>query len=105
MKTISWISVLAVALLTACTWVKPTDAGQNVRVASHDQVAQCKKIGRTTVSVADKVAFVSRSEDSVAEELKTLARNSGASMGGNTIVAAGAVSKGEQPFDVFQCER
>jgi hypothetical protein len=105
MKKISLIPVLAVVLLTACTWVKPTDAGQDVRVASYDQVDQCKKIGRTTVSVLDEVAYVSRSEDSVAEELKTLARNSGASMGGNTVVAAGAVSKGEQSFDVFQCER
>jgi len=105
MKKINWIPVLAVALLTACTWVKPTDAGRDVHLVSYDQVDQCKKIGRTTVSVVDKVASVSRSEDSVAEELKILARNSGASMGGNRVVVAGAVSKGEQSFDVFQCEQ
>ena len=28
-----------------------------------------------------------------------------ADMGGNTIVVAGAVSRGEQPFDVYQCRR
>ena len=105
MKKISWIPLLAIALLTSCTWVKPTDAGQNVRLANDNQVGQCKKVGRTTVSVLDKVGFVSRSEDLVAEELKTLARNSGANMGGDTIVAAGVVSKGEQPFDVYQCGR
>lgn len=105
MRIMNLIAMLALILLTSCTWVKPTDSGQNVRLANDKQISQCKKIGRTTVSVLDKVGFVSRSEDLVAQELKILARNSGASMGGDTIVPATAVSKGEQSFDVYQCGR
>jgi hypothetical protein len=103
MKRTEWILVLLIGALSACTWVKPTDAGQNVRLVSYDQVGQCKKLGKTTVSVLDKMGFISRSEDKVDQELKTLARNSAAEMGGDTIVAAGTVSAGEQPFDVYQC--
>jgi hypothetical protein len=105
MRKTEWILVLLVGTLSACTWVKPTDAGRNVRLVSYDQVGQCKKLGKTTVSVLDKVGFISRSENKVDEELQTLARNSAAEMGGDTIVVAGAVSKGEQPFDVYRCRR
>jgi hypothetical protein len=105
MRKIEWILVLLIGALSACTWVKPTDAGQNVRLASYNQVSQCKKLGKATVSVLDKVGFISRSADKVDQELKTLARNSAAEMGGDTIVAVGTVSGGEQPFDVYQCER
>ena len=105
MRKIEWILVLLIGALSACTWVKPTDAGRNVRLVSSDQVGQCKKLGKTTVSVFDKVGFISRSEEKVAEELRTLAGNSAAEMGGDTIVVVGAVSKGEQPFDVYQCKR
>lgn len=105
MRKMEWILVLLIGTLSACTWVKPTDAGQNVRLVSYDQVGKCKKLGKTTVSVLDKVGFISRSDDKIEGELKTLAKNSAADMGGDTIVVAGAVTKGEQPFDVYQCGR
>jgi hypothetical protein len=103
MTKTEWILVLLVGTLSACTWVKLSDAGRNVRLVSYDQIDQCKKLGKATVSVLDKVGFISRSEDKVEEELQTLARNSAAEMGGDTMAAAGAVSRGEQPFDVYQC--
>ncbi len=105
MKKIGWVLVLLIGALSGCTWVESTDAGQNVRLVSVDQVGQCKKLGKTTVSVLDKVGFISRSDDKVDEELKILARNSAADMGGDTIVVAGVVSKGEQPFFVYRCGR
>jgi hypothetical protein len=105
MRGTHWILIFTITTLSACTWVKPTDAGRNVRLAAYDQVGQCKKLGKATVSVLDKVGFISRSENKVDEELQTLARNSAAEMGGDAIVAAGAESKGEQPFDVYRCGR
>ncbi len=105
MNKTAWIAALAMIALSACAWVKPTDAGLSIRLVGYDQVGQCKKLGKTTVSVLDKVGFISRAQDKVGEELKILARNSAAEMGGDTIVAAGAVSGGEQPFDVFRCDR
>ena len=103
MKKIEWMLVLLIGALSACTWVKPTDAGQNVRLVSYDQVSQCKKLGKATVSVLDKVGFISRSDDKIDDELRIMAKNSAADMGGDTIVVAGAVSRGEQAFDVYQC--
>jgi len=91
--------------MPACTWVESTDKGQNVRLVTSEQLGQCKKLGKTTVSVLDKVGFISRSEEKVEEELLTLARNSAADMGGDTVVVAGPVSAGEQPFDVYKCGR
>ncbi len=105
MRKMGLILVLLIGALSACTWVEHTDAGQSVRLVSYDQVGQCKKLGRATVSVLDKVGFVSRAKDKVEVELQTLARNSAAEMGGDSIVAAGAISRGEQPFDVYQCGR
>ena len=105
MRKIEWILVLLIGALSACTWVEHTDAGQSVRLVSYEQIAACKKLGRTTVSVLDKVGFISRSADKVEQELQTLARNSAAEMGGDSIVTAGEVSRGEQPFDVYQCGR
>lgn len=105
MRIMEWTLVLLIGVLPACTWVKPTDAGQNVRLLTAEQVSTCKKLGKATVSVLDKVGFVSRSEDKVDEELQTMAKNSAAEMGGDAIVIAGPVSKGEQPFDVYRCGR
>ena len=104
MKKLACIVIL-LATMPACTWVKSTDASQNVRLLTSEQVSQCKKLGRATVSVLDKVGFISRSEEKMEGELLTLARNSAAEMGGDTVVVAGSISKGEQPFDVYQCGR
>ena len=103
MRQMQWVLVLSLLAISGCTWVETTASGQQVRLASQDQVAKCKKLGKTTVSVMDKVGFISRSEEKVAEELQTLAKNSAAEMEGDTIVAAGAISDGEQSFDVYRC--
>jgi len=89
--------------LSACTWVKPTPEGEQVRVLNASQVSICKKLGNTTVSLMAKVGFVERNEETVSEELVTLARNSGGSMGGDTVVPASGIEEGEQSFDVYKC--
>jgi len=76
----------------------------NVRVAYLSQIDGCKKLGRTTVSVLDKVAFISRSEEKMSDELETLGRNSAAEMKGDTIVAMSKIVDGEQVFDVYRCK-
>lgn len=103
MKILHWMLIFSFVAISACTWVETTDSGQQVRLATQNQVAKCKKVGKTTVSVVDKVGFISRSEEKVAEELQALARNSAAEMDGDTIVASGAITEGEQSFDVYRC--
>jgi len=92
------------AAVGACTWVKPTPAGESVRVASAETVGDCVRKGKVTVSVRNRVAAVERKPTKVASELATLARNEGATMGGDTVVAETAVSEGSQVFGVYECK-
>jgi len=104
MKTSAWFMVAAATVLASCTWVKPTDEALNVRVAYLSQIETCKQLGRATVSVLDKVAFISRAEEDMADELETLGRNAAAEMKGDTIVAMSKIVKGEQVFNVYRCK-
>ncbi len=104
MNTSGWIVVLATAMLSSCTWVKPTAAALDVRVAYLSQIETCKQLGRVTVSVLDKVAFIARNEEDMADELETLGRNAAAEMKGDTIVAMSKIVDGEQVFNVYRCK-
>jgi len=105
MKKISLMLWIAIAVLSGCSpWVEPTNEALNVRVAYLSQIDGCKKLGRATVSVLDKVAFISRSEEKMSEELETLGRNAAAEMKGDTIVAMSKIVDGEQVFDVYRCK-
>ena len=99
------LSGLLFALLTSsCTWVKLTPGGELVSVATSEAVSTCKKIGKTTVSIKSKVIGVKRKSETVENELSSLARNSAAKMGGNTIVPVSETVDGEKTFSVFQCD-
>lgn len=105
MKKHIWIMMIAGVSLSACGgWVKPTDQALEVRVAYLSQVSDCKQLGRVTVSVLDKVAFIERSADDVSDELETLGRNAAADMQGDSIVAMSKVNDGEQVFNVYRCQ-
>jgi len=105
MKKRGVLIMLGIGLwMSGCSgWVKPTDAGLNVRVAYLSQIVDCKKLGRATVSVLDKIAFVARNEDDVSHELEILGRNAGSEMQGDTVVAMSKVNDGEQVFNVYRC--
>lgn len=96
-------TVMLVMLFSACTWVKTTAEGENVRVATADTVAGCEKLGNVTVSLKHKVGRVERKPEKVATELETLARNEGAVMGGDTVVANQQPAEGRQEFSVYAC--
>jgi len=90
-------------LLTSCTFVRLTPAGENVAVLQLNEVSACTSVGTTTVEVVDKVV-VNRKFEKVEEELRTLARNRAATRG-DTLVATGPAVKGEQTFNVYRCRR
>jgi len=104
MKRNAWMIALVLAVLTSCTWVKPTEGALDVRVAYLSQIETCKQLGRATLSVLDKVAFISRDEEDMADELETLGRNAAAEMKGDTIVAMSKIVDGEQVFNVYRCK-
>jgi hypothetical protein len=90
-------------LLSSCTYVRLTRAGENVAILQPNEVTACDSIGTTTVSVIDKVV-VNRKFEKVEEELRILARNRAAPRG-DTLVPAGPAVKGEQTFNVYRCRR
>ena len=98
------VSILLLALsLTACTWVKLTPEGEKVRLLSTSEVKSCKKMGKTTVSLKDKIAGFERDREKVQKELEALARNSAIDLKGDTIVPASEIKDGKQVFDVYRC--
>ena len=99
------LAALVLVYLTGsgCTWVDPDAGAGNVALVMPKHVINCKSLGTTTVEVKDKVGFVNRSEEKVAEELLTLARNSAVKLGGDTLVADGAPVDGTQKFKIYKC--
>lgn len=90
-------------MAAGCAWVKLTPEGEGVQVAEAGAVTDCVRKGKVTVSLKNRVAGFERKPTRVAGELATLARNEGALLGGDTVVAESNVSDGRQVFGVFQC--
>lgn len=96
-------ALAGILLASGCSWVKTTPEGEKVRVLDQDEIATCKELGNTTVSLMDKIAGIDRNPQKVEEELRILARNSAARIGGDTVVPASAVENGQQRFAVYRC--
>lgn len=104
MKQLIKMSLLSASLiLCSCTWVKLTSEGEKVRVLSKAEVTSCKKLGKTTTSLKDKVIGIRRNAEKVQKEMQALARNSAADMGGDTVVPVTDVKDGKQTFEVYKC--
>jgi hypothetical protein len=52
-----------------------------------------------------EVGFIPRHPDAVQDNVNVTARNSAASMGGDTIVPVAPLADGKQTFDVYRCTR
>jgi len=103
MKQIAVISSLALLLAAGCTWVEPSPQARNVIVLDKARVGGCKQLGKTDVSVADKLGFVERVDEDVEHDLAVLARNEGAKMGGDTVAPLTPVKNGKRSFGVYRC--
>lgn len=104
MKKLTITASLLTAVLTcSCTWVKVTPEGEKVRVLSESEVTTCKKLGRTTTSLKDKIGGMERNREKVKKEMEALARNSAVDMGGDTVVPITEITEGRQSFDVYKC--
>jgi hypothetical protein len=98
-----WLA--ASAIVGGCSFVSLTKEGEGVRVARAEEVSACTGLGRTTASVVHEVATIPRHPDAVRENIEVTARNSAASMGGDTIVPASPIAEGKQTFEVYRCKR
>jgi hypothetical protein len=100
------LTVIAVASLSACTWVKMEPGGKGVRVARlGDDLSACTKRGEVAVSVRDKVGLYQRNELKVRDELETMARNEATGLDADTVQAANEPSAGEQRYVAYSCGR
>ncbi|MEZ5503271.1 MAG: DUF4156 domain-containing protein [Halioglobus sp.] len=97
------IVLLGYLAASGCTWVDPVPGASNVTLVMPTHVSNCKPLGSTTSQVKDKVGFINRSDEKVAEELLTLAKNSAVELGGDTLVAEGAPNEGTQKFRIYKC--
>jgi hypothetical protein len=89
--------------LSACTWIEPTRESSEVTLVKSFNVKACKKLGSTMATVTHKIGPVTRGEETVREELITLAKNRAATMGGDSIVALEPVVDGSMTFDIYKC--
>lgn len=103
MKLHFYALTLAIACLPACTWVEPTKESSEVSLVKDFNVKTCKKLGATTATVKQKIGIIVRDEDTVLKELTTLAKNSAAKMGGDSIVAKEPMVDGVMSFDIYRC--
>jgi hypothetical protein len=100
------LCILCLALMpAACTWVELDNDALGIALLPHSEVAQCELLGTTISTTRDKVGLLNRDDEKVAMELLTLAKNSAASMGGDTLVEQTPVSEGKQTFGVYDCHR
>lgn len=97
------LGLLALVSLNACTWVKLTEAGAQVRVIDADEAARCIKKGEVTASVRDEVGPYSRNRQKVLDEVETLARNDARDLGANAILALGDLDSGERRYAAYDC--
>lgn len=103
-RLISGLGAAAVLMLASgCTWVQLSADAEDVELVKQTDISECKKIGTTTSTVVSKFGFYNRDQEKVGEELLNLARNEAFNMGGNTVVAASAITEGSQRFTVYQC--
>jgi len=96
------ILIAATLLLASCGGIKLTDEAKKVRVLDPGDVASCRKLGKTTNAVTARV-IIERPEKAISDELRILASNSAAGMGGDTIVPLTVIENGQQTFEVYKC--
>jgi len=100
-----YLIVSTFIVIAGCTWVKPIDGAQAVKLAKPDYAVNCQSLGRTTSKVKDNlIGPLGRSIDKVKLELVTLAKNAAIELGGDTIVETIPVSNGKQTFAVYKCQ-
>lgn len=98
-------TLLLSASLAGCRteWVQLTPEGEQVSLASPAEVADCRRLGSTSVNAADSIGFVQRSARQLQDELVRLARNEAGLMEGNRIVPESTIEEGRQTFGVHRC--
>lgn len=96
------VFVLTIAL-SACAFVSLNPQAQDVAVLPNaDAVGKCKFLGNTSVSIWSK-SETFQSQDTVEDQLNTLARNEAVKIGGNTVTPDSKIINGQRTYRVYNC--
>ena len=88
---------------SGCSWVNLSENAQKVRVLDSNEIASCKKKGKTVASVKYEILGVARDEKKMASELATIARNEAPELGADTVVAMTPIEQGRRTFYLYKC--
>lgn len=91
------------AILGGCSFVNVEPNARDVLVLANERVQDCKRLGQTRVSVAAQIGFIKRREKDVRQDLESLARNSAADMGGDTVTSESGIKEGKQTYGIYDC--
>lgn len=75
-----------------------------VVLAKDTEVAKCKSLGRSTLSVLSSLGPITRSAEAVEENLLQMARNEAIDKGGDTVVKGNSLEYGKRSYEVFKCK-
>lgn len=75
-----------------------------VVLAKDSEVAQCKSLGRTTLSVLSSLGPITRSPEAVEDNLLQMARNEAIDKGGDTVVKGVSMEYGKRSYETFKCK-
>ena len=93
----------ATLVLASCSFVSLNPDAKGVTVASDAKaLSLCKFIGDTTVSLWSK-ADTFQSENTVDNQLDTLAKNEAYKMGGNAVTPDSKIVDGQRTYRVYNC--
>lgn len=104
MKAKMWVPLLGAALVSGCTFVELNPQADEVLVLKPHQARECEQVRRSSSQVLDKLWFINRNQEKMAEELQTLARNTAVELGGNAVVADSEIVNGKQSFIIYNCQ-
>lgn len=105
-----WIGLVGLGLvaggLTGCasSMIGERVGAEQVVLAKEADVAKCKSLGRSTLSVLSSLGPITRSAEAVEENLLQMARNEAIDKGGDTVVKGNSLEYGKRSYEVFKCK-
>ncbi len=97
---------LLVAGLTGCasSMIGERVGAEQIVLAKETEVAKCKSLGRSTLSVLSSLGPITRNAEAVEENLLQMARNEAVDKGGDTVVKGNSMEYGKRSYEVFKCK-
>jgi hypothetical protein len=106
MRALGPCAVAALVSLAGCTWVTPSPEAlkANVVVVDAAGAAHCQRIATNQLSVADHLGSIKRMPDDVESDLRTMAINQAATVGGDAVAPVSDLKGGIQTWALLRCE-